>query len=46
MDTDLRPLIVIAPIVLVAVWATFNMAKAVIKGEAKLFGDRGNNPFQ
>jgi photosystem II PsbY protein len=46
MDIDLRPLIVIAPIALVIVWATFNMVKAVIKGEAKLFGDRGNNPFQ
>jgi len=46
MDADLRPLLVLAPIALVVVWAAFNMAKAVIKGEAKLFGDRGNNPFQ
>lgn len=45
MDVDLRPLLVLAPIGLVVVWAAYNMAKAVIKGEAKLFGDRGNNPF-
>ncbi len=46
MDTDLRPLIVLAPVVLVALWAAYNMTKAVLKGEAKLFGERGNNPFQ
>jgi photosystem II PsbY protein len=46
MDMDLRPLIVIAPIAVVIAWAAFNMIKAMIKGEAKLFGDRGNNPFQ
>jgi photosystem II PsbY protein len=45
MDIDLRPLIVLAPIVLVAGWAAFNIIRAAIRGEAKLFGARGNNPF-
>ncbi len=45
MDMDLRPLIVLAPIVLVVGWAAYNIIKAAIKGEAKLFGERGNNPF-
>ncbi len=45
MDIDLRPLIVLAPIVLVVGWAAFNIIKAAVKGEAKLFGARGNNPF-
>ena len=43
---DLRVLIVLGPIVLVAAWAAFNLGKAVIKGEASLFGKQGNNPFQ
>ncbi|MCA1903358.1 MAG: photosystem II protein Y [Cyanobacteria bacterium M5B4] len=45
MDIDLRPVIVLAPIVLVAGWAAFNIISAAMKGEAKLFGARGNNPF-
>ena len=43
---DLRVLIVLGPIVLVAAWAAFNLGKAVIKGEASLFGKQGNNTFQ
>jgi photosystem II PsbY protein len=46
MDIDLRPLLVLAPIILVVGWAGFNLAKAIAKGEASLFGSRGNNPFQ
>lgn len=45
MDIDFRPILVLGPIILVAGWAAFNMAKAVNKGEVKLFGKRGNNPF-
>lgn len=45
MDMDFRPVIVLAPIVLVVGWAAFNIIRAAIKGEAKLFGERGNNPF-
>ncbi len=45
MDFDVRPLIVLTPIVLVVAWAAFNIIRAAIKGEAKLFGERGNNPF-
>lgn len=45
MDIDLRPLIVLSPIVLVVAWAAYNIIKAAVKGEAKLFGERGNNPF-
>jgi photosystem II PsbY protein len=43
---DLRVLVVLGPIALVVAWAAFNLAKAVIKGEASLFGKQGNNPFQ
>jgi photosystem II PsbY protein len=43
---DLRVLVVLGPIVLVAFWAAFNLGKAVIKGEASLFGKQGNNPFE
>jgi photosystem II PsbY protein len=43
---DWRVLVVLGPIALVAVWAAFNLGKAVIKGEATLFGKQGNNPFQ
>ncbi len=46
MDFDLRPLIVLGPIVLVIGWAAFNLGKAVLKGEASLFGKQGNNPFK
>ncbi len=42
MDIDFRPLLVLGPIVLVIGWAAFNLTKAVTKGEAKLFGSRGN----
>ncbi|MDX1978041.1 MAG: photosystem II protein Y [Pseudanabaenaceae cyanobacterium bins.68] len=42
---DYRPFLVLGPIVLVAGWAAFNIIKAAIKGEAKLFGEKGNNPF-
>ncbi|MFN3926346.1 MAG: photosystem II protein Y [Pseudanabaenaceae cyanobacterium] len=45
MDLDLRPLIVLAPIVFVVGWAAFNIIRAAIKGEAYLFGKRGNNPL-
>ncbi|MDX2273617.1 MAG: photosystem II protein Y [Cyanobacteriota bacterium] len=45
MDIDFRPVIVLGPIILVVGWAAFNIAKAAIKGEAKLFGEKGNNPF-
>ncbi len=45
MDIDFRPLLVLAPIVLVVGWAAFNIIRAAIKGEAKLFGEKGNNPF-
>jgi photosystem II PsbY protein len=45
MDIDFRPFLVLGPIVLVAGWAAFNIIRAAIKGEAKLFGDKGNNPF-
>jgi photosystem II PsbY protein len=43
---DLRILIVLGPVGLVVLWAAFNLGKAVIKGEASLFGKQGNNPFQ
>ena len=43
---DLRVLIVLGPIALVVLWAAFNLGKAMIKGEASLFGKQGNNPFQ
>jgi photosystem II PsbY protein len=42
MDIDFRPLIVLGPIALVIAWAVFNISKAVVKGEASLFGSRGN----
>ncbi|MEI6427323.1 MAG: photosystem II protein Y [Pseudanabaena sp. ELA607] len=42
---DLRVLIVVGPIVLVIGWAAFNIISAAIKGEASLFGSKGNNPF-
>ncbi|AFY70762.1 Photosystem II protein Y [Thalassoporum mexicanum PCC 7367] len=42
---DLRVLIVLGPIVLVIGWAAFNILTAAAKGEAKLFGKRGNNPL-
>ncbi len=42
---DLRVLIVLGPIVLVIGWAAFNIIRAAIKGEAALFGSKGNNPF-
>ncbi len=45
MDIDFRPIIVLGPIVLVVGWAAYNIIKAAIKGEAKLFGEKGNNPF-
>lgn len=45
MEIDYRPFLVLGPIVLVALWAAFNIIKAAIKGEAKLFGEKGNNPF-
>ncbi|MFN3360717.1 MAG: photosystem II protein Y [Pseudanabaenaceae cyanobacterium] len=45
MDIDFRPLIVLAPVVLVVFWAAYNIISAAIRGEAKLFGARGNNPF-
>ncbi len=43
---DLRVLVVLGPIALVVLWAAFNLGKAVIKGEASLFGKQGNNPFK
>jgi photosystem II PsbY protein len=45
MDIDLRPIFVLGPIVLVIGWAAFNITKAVVKGEASLFGSRGNKPW-
>jgi photosystem II PsbY protein len=42
MDIDFRPILVLGPIVLVIGWAGFNIAKAMTKGEASLFGSRGN----
>jgi photosystem II PsbY protein len=45
MEMDLRPLLILAPVVLAVSWAAYNIIKAAIKGEAKLFGERGNNPF-
>ncbi|NKB17233.1 MAG: photosystem II protein Y [Pseudanabaena sp. CRU_2_10] len=42
MDIDFRPLLVLGPIVLVIGWAVFNISKAIAKGEASLFGSRGN----
>jgi photosystem II PsbY protein len=45
MDLDLRPLVVLGPIVLVIGWAAFNIITAAMKGEAYLFGKRGNNPL-
>jgi photosystem II PsbY protein len=45
MDIDFRPLLVLGPIVLVIGWAAFNIIRAAMKGEAKLFGEKGNNPF-
>ncbi len=39
---DLRILIVFGPILLVVGWAGYNIIKAAFKGEAKLFGERGN----
>lgn len=45
MDIDLRPIIVLAPVVLIIGWAALNIGKAVLSGETKLFGSRGNNPF-
>jgi photosystem II PsbY protein len=45
MDIDFRPFIVLGPIILVVGWAGFNIIRAAIKGEAKLFGEKGNNPF-
>lgn len=45
MDLDLRPLLVLGPIVLVIGWAAFNIVSAAIRGEASLFGKRGNNPL-
>jgi photosystem II PsbY protein len=45
MELDLRPLIVLAPIVLVIGWAAFNIIGAAMRGEAYLFGKRGNNPL-
>jgi photosystem II PsbY protein len=43
---DWRVLVVLGPVALVVLWAAFNLGKAVIKGEATLFGKYGNNPFQ
>jgi photosystem II PsbY protein len=45
MNIDYRPFLVLGPIVFVAGWAAFNIIRAAIKGEAKLFGEKGNNPF-
>ncbi len=45
MDIDFRPLIVLSPVVLVVGWAAFNIISAALKGEASLFGTRGNNPL-
>jgi photosystem II PsbY protein len=45
IQLDLRPVIVLLPILLVAGWAGYNILKAAGKGEAKLFGEKGNNPF-
>jgi len=45
MDIDFRPFLVLTPVVLVVGWAAFNIIRAAIKGEAKLFGEKGNNPF-
>ncbi len=42
---DLRVLIVFGPILLAVAWAAYNILKAATKGEAKLFGAKGNNPF-
>ncbi len=44
-NLDLRPLFVLGPVILVVLWAAFNIITAAIKGEAKLFGEKGNNPF-
>ncbi len=45
MDLDLRVLIVFGPVGLAVLWAGFNIIRAAISGEAKLFGAKGNNPF-
>lgn len=45
MDLDLRVLIVFGPILLAVSWAAFNIIRAAASGEAKLFGEKGNNPF-
>ncbi len=44
-DIDLRVLIVFGPIGLGVLWAAFNIIRAAIQGNAKLFGEKGNNPF-
>ncbi len=45
MEIDWRPLVVVAPIIFVIGWAAFNIISAAMRGEAYLFGKRGNNPF-
>lgn len=46
MSIDLRPVLVLLPVILVIGWAAFNIGKDVIAGKTQLFGSRGNNPFQ
>jgi hypothetical protein len=45
MELDWRPFVVLGPIVLVIGWAAFNIITAAMRGEAYLFGKRGNNPL-
>ncbi|GAB4213250.1 MAG: hypothetical protein OHK0012_09000 [Synechococcales cyanobacterium] len=45
MELDLRPVVVLLPVLMVAGWAGYQIISAAIRGEAKLFGAKGNNPF-
>jgi len=45
MELDLRPVVVLLPVILVAGWAAYQIISAAIRGDAKLFGAKGNNPF-
>ena len=42
---DWRVIVVLGPILLAVGWAGFNIYKSVVSGETKLFGDRGNAPW-
>ncbi|MEM9512371.1 MAG: photosystem II protein Y [Cyanobacteria bacterium J06642_2] len=43
---DWRILIVFGPVLMAVGWAAFNIIKAAVNGEAKLFGEQGNVPWQ